>query len=51
MDECVIREKKKKKYGDLFLIENELGGVALIPAKELCSVMKKLGICIDGVTC
>ncbi len=49
--ECVIRARIVEKHGDLFLIENELGGIALIPAKELCTVMKKLGICIDGVNC
>ncbi|NPA85312.1 MAG: hypothetical protein GXO07_04830 [Crenarchaeota archaeon] len=49
--ECVIKARIVKKYGDLFLVENELGGLALIPAKELCSVMAKLGICIDEVKC
>jgi hypothetical protein len=49
--ECVIKAKIVKKYGDLFLIENEFGGRALVPAKELCAVMKKLGICIEGIRC
>ncbi len=49
--ECVIKARIVKKYGDLFLIENELGGLALVPVKELCNVMVKLGICIEGVKC
>ena len=38
-----------KKLGDLFLIENELGGLAVIPEKEVCNVIKKLKVCIEGV--
>jgi len=49
--DCVIKARIVKKYGDLFLIENELGGIALIPSKELCNAMNKLGICIEGVKC
>jgi len=46
--ECAQRAKIVKKIGDLFLLQNELGGLAAVPVKEICNVMKKLKVCIEG---
>ncbi len=47
--ECVQKARIVKKLGDLFLIENSLGGLAVVPAKEICNVVKKLHVCIENL--
>ncbi|UXD22350.1 hypothetical protein IPA_03765 [Ignicoccus pacificus DSM 13166] len=47
--ECVQKARVVKKIGDLFLLENDLGGLAVVPSKEICNVMKKLKVCIEGI--
>jgi len=47
--ECIQKAKVSKKLDDLFLIENDMGGLAVIPEKEICNVVKKLKVCIEGL--
>ncbi|ALU12273.1 hypothetical protein EYM_01995 [Ignicoccus islandicus DSM 13165] len=47
--ECVQTVRIKKELKDMFLLENDMGGLAIVPKKNICDVIKKLKICIENL--